>query len=193
MEMMKMISKNTFNKKTEENYLYWQNDFDTHSSYMRADDGNEYDILRRLLLHFVKRCESFLDVGCAMGDTLEVSEKLGLQLNYCGTDYADKFIKANKKRRPEVTWRVRDARDLGGYDESWDTVCLYDVLDGLNGWEQALDEAYRVCKKRVIVLMWMDPHMEEKYEYMQKLGLKTLMIDIEGYGIHYHKILVGEK
>lgn len=64
-------------KTKEENYKYWQDSFDGHSSYMRSADGNEYDILRGLIMHFVEKGESFLDVGCAMGDNLEASERAG--------------------------------------------------------------------------------------------------------------------
>jgi ubiquinone/menaquinone biosynthesis C-methylase UbiE len=86
-----------------------------------------------------------------------------------------------------------DARKLKEEDDSWDIVCLYDVLDGLPCWEEALKEAYRVAKKKVIVLMWMDPHMDEKKEYMRSLGFRVIEIDIEGDGLHYHKFLIGEK
>jgi ubiquinone/menaquinone biosynthesis C-methylase UbiE len=183
-----------FNKLKEENYDYWNNQFDGHSSYMRSDSGNEYDILRGLLLHFVGTGESFLDVGCAMGDTLEASERRGKKLRYKGTDYAEKFTKANKKRRPDVEWETMDARSLKEKDNSYDTVCLYDVVDTLRDtWTIALDEAFRVARKRVIILMWMDADMPAKAAYMRSLGLKTLEIDIEGDGIHYHKMLIGEK
>lgn len=87
-----------------------------------------------------------------------------------------------------------DARELHFTSNSYDTVCVYDVLDTLReDWKLALDEAYRVASKRVIVLMWMDPHMEEKVEYMRSQGLKVLDTDIEGDGIHYHKLIVGFK
>jgi 2-polyprenyl-3-methyl-5-hydroxy-6-metoxy-1,4-benzoquinol methylase len=182
-----------YNKLKEKNYDYWQNLFDGHGGYMLAGGGNEYDILRRLLLHFVCFYESFLDIGCACGDNLEVSERLKLFLKYKGTDYVEKFIKANKKRRPEIDWEVMDARYLKEEDGSYDNVCLYDVLDGLEGWELALSEASRVATKRVIVLMWMDPAMEDKLAYMRKLGLRCIDIKIEGDGLHFHRLIVGEK
>jgi len=182
-------------KLEEKNYDYWENQFDGHSAYMISGLGNEYDILRGLIFHFVGDGETFFDVGCACGDNLEAGERAGklFSVDYKGTDYAEKFIEANKERRPEVRWDVMDARELKEDDGSWDNVCLYDVLDGLEGWQDALSEAARVATKRVIVLMWMDPQMDEKRAYMQKLGLRTINIDIEGDGLHYHRLIIGEK
>lgn len=182
-------------KLAEKNYQYWENEFDGHKSYMISGDGNEYDILRKLIFHFVGDAETFLDIGCASGDNLEAGERSGklFSVDYKGTDYAAGFIKANTARRPEVSWEVMDARELKEGDNSWDNVCIYDVLDALDGWEDALSEAFRVAKKRVIVLMWMDAHMDEKRDYMRSLGLRVIEIDIQGDGIHYHKMLIGEK
>lgn len=183
----------TYDKTKEKNYDYWENQFDGHGGYMLSADGNEYDILRGMIFHFVDKYDSVLDVGCACGDNLEWAERHHKGIDYEGTDYCEKFIEANRKRRPDIKWKVEDARNLKEFSESFDEVILYDVLDGLEGWERALDEAYRVAICRVIVLMWMDPHMDDKAEYMRKLGMRVIDIKIEGDGIHYHRLLVGEK
>lgn len=191
--MMRMTSKNTYDKKTEKNYDYWQNQFDGHGGYMLVGSGNEFDTIRKLLLHFVNKGESFLDVGCACGNNLEVSEGMNLFLEYTGTDYAEKFIKANKERRPDINWDTMDARDLNKFsDISFDTVCLYDVIDNLDGWQTALDEACRVCSKRVILLMWMDNNMDEKRDYLRNKGLSVLDITIDG-SVHFHRMMIGTK
>jgi len=185
------MSKNTYNKKTEQNYDYWQNLFDGHSGYMLSAGDNEYAILRNLVLTFVAEKDSLLDLGCASGGTYDWIKEKKRNIIYKGTDYAEKFVEANKVRHPNVIWEVEDCRDLVEADEEFDIVLLYDVLDGLPGWEQALDEAYRVAKKKVIVLMWMDPGMEDKYEYMKNKG-NVLNLNIDG-AVHYHRMLVGLK
>ena len=52
-------------KLSEQNYDYWQNQFDGHASYMISGLGNEYDILRSMIFHFVGDGETFFDVGCS--------------------------------------------------------------------------------------------------------------------------------
>lgn len=181
-------------KLKEKNYDYWQHQFDGHSSYMLGAENNEYAILRNIILGFIDDNESLLEVGCASGgmwDWIKVKGR-NLDIVYQGTDYAEKFIKANRKRHPEVKWAVVDARSLKGFTSFWDTVLLYDVLDGMEGWEQALDEAIRVAKKRVIVLMWCDADMGGKLKYMEEKGLSVTEMDVQG-NVHYHKVLVGFK
>ncbi len=182
-----------YDKTKETNYNYWQNEFDSHSSYMLAAEHNEYAILRDFILNFIDDGDSVLDVGCASGDTFGWAIKKGKTIDYRGVDYAEKFIEANKKRFPQTKWAVMDARYLKELSGSRDIVILYDVLDGMEGWELALKEAIRVAKKRVIVLMWMDANMQEKIDYMRDNNLSVIVMDIEGDGFHYHKFLVGSK
>ena len=104
-----------------------------------------------------------------------------------------RLLKENKKKFPEVPWQVMDARKLGEENGSWNVVLIYDVLDALEHWEDAIDEAIRVATNKVIILMWMDADMAGKIDYMRSKGLRVLEIDIDGDGIHYHKLLVGEK
>jgi len=182
-----------YNKQEEQNYHYWQDNFDGHGGYMLPAGTNEYAIIRDIILAFIDDGDSVLDLGCASGGTYDwIKYKNKKRITYKGTDYAEKFVEANKKRHPNIIWEVEDCRDLAEEDGEYDVVILYDVLDGLPGWEQALDEAYRVAKKKVIVVMWMDPGMEQKLEYMKEIGLSVLDIKMEG-NIHFHRMMIGFK
>jgi len=181
-----------YDKKTEKNYHYWQDTFDSHSSYMLAGGTNEYAVLRDLILTFIDDKDNILDLGCASGGTYDWIKEKQRTVLYKGTDYCEKFIKENKKRHPNIIWEVEDCRNLVEDDGEFDVVILYDVLDGLPGWEQALDEAYRVARKKIVVLMWCDPGMEDKLAYMKEKGLSVLDLKIEG-NIHFHRMFVGWK
>jgi ubiquinone/menaquinone biosynthesis C-methylase UbiE len=154
------------NKQEEENYQYWQNEFDGHSDYMTAIEDNEYAQIRTEIFKYIDDGDSILDVGCATGNNLEEGEHLGFRFHYKGTDYVENFIEANKKRRPDIDWEVQDARELYEKDKSFDVVILYDVLDNMPDWQKAIDEAVRVAKKRIIITMWCDRHMEDKENYL---------------------------
>jgi ubiquinone/menaquinone biosynthesis C-methylase UbiE len=180
-----------YDKTQEKLYVYWNELFDTHGGYMLPAGTNEYAILRDLLLAFIRDGESVLDLGCASGGTYDWILDRERDVEYKGTDFADKFVKANQERHPDILWEVEDCRELNEEDGSFDVVILYDVLDGLVGWEQALDEAYRVARKRVLVMMWCDPAMDDKRAYMEKFGTVT-DIKVEG-NVHFHRLLVGLK
>jgi ubiquinone/menaquinone biosynthesis C-methylase UbiE len=157
---------------------------------MLAQGENEFSTLRTLILAFVKNGQSVLDVGCASGNTYNWAIENGKDIKYKGTDYAEKFIEANKKRNPETEWEVMDSRDLKELDKSWDVVVLYDVIDNQEGWEKSLDEAVRVARDKVILLMWMDNDMDGKYNYLKNKGILTIDINVGGY-VHFHRMMVG--
>lgn len=171
---------------------YWQNEFDGHSSYMLPAEHNEYAVLRDMILGFIPDGWSLLDLGCASGGTLDWIKSKKRNIKYKGTDFAEKFMEANKKRYPSYLWEVEDCRELKEEDGDFDVVLLYDVIDGMTDWQKALDEAYRVASKMVIVLMWCDANMDDKREYMEKQGLSVLDIKAEG-NIHFHRMFVGWK
>ena len=181
-----------YNKHKEDAYDYWQNIFNSHEGYMLAADYNEFAIFRRLILTFIDDGEKVLDVGCASGDTFGYSDELGKDIDYTGVDYCEKFIRANKKRLPLAEWKVMDARSLKFADSSFDTVILYDVLDYLEDWKKAVDEAIRVTKNKIIILMWMDKDMMGKVTYLRQHGWIVVDMDISG-GVHYHKFILGVK
>ena len=182
-----------FDKKKEKNYDYWQNIFDGHYDYMMSGKDNEYYLLREEFIKYLKDGDKVLDVGAASGGTYQhLKEFVDKKIDYKGTDYASNFIKANKERFPEAKWEIQDARYLKEADESYDAVIMYDVLDSMEGWELALDEAMRVSKKWIFILMWTDNNMDDKYNYLKDKGWKTRMYQIDHY-IRGHRIIIAKK
>jgi len=180
-----------YDKTKEVDYNYWENEFDGQEHYMTAYDYNEYAQIRRIIFNYVDENDQVLDVGCASGNSLELGESTGKKFMYKGVDYTKSFIEACHKRRPDVDWEVQDARKLLETDKSWDEVILYDVLDNLDGWETAIDEAIRVARKRIVITMWKDKDMEAKLDYLKEKEIAVDKIEIKGDMVHYHYILIA--
>jgi ubiquinone/menaquinone biosynthesis C-methylase UbiE len=183
------VANQEFDKTKEHNYEYWNEAVIPGYGFMVSTNPvDEYALIRRLILGFVDDGESLLDVGCSSGGTYDFLKKKNRNISYQGVDYCEKFIEDNRKRYPEKDWAVEDARNLPYADKSFDVVCLYDVLDSMPGWQQALDEAIRIARKRVIVIMWIETSW--RFEYMREKGMSVLQLDLSG-NVHLHKFLVG--
>lgn len=98
--------------------------------------------------------ESFLDVGCGGGTTLDAIREIKRNLKYKGTDFIDSRIAWLKEHYPGVEFENEDARHLKELDKSWDVVWSRHVIDHLDGFEGPMDEQCRVAFKRVICVLW---------------------------------------
>ncbi len=107
------------------------------------------------ILKFVKDGDSFLDVGCGSGTTLDALKALKKEVKYKGTDFIEHRIEWLKKTYPDNEFSVGDARKLDEPDRSWDIVWSRHVVDHLGSFEEAIDEHCRVAKKYVICVLWM--------------------------------------
>lgn len=118
------------------------------------------------ILQWVKDEDTFLDVGCGSGTTLDALKELKKQVYYKGVDVIDHRIEYLKKTfneytfdishaKPSVIFEAQDARHLKEEDKSWDIVWSRHVIDHLGNFEQAIDEHCRVAKKYVICVLWM--------------------------------------
>lgn len=198
-------------KENEYYYDYWQNQFREHDNYMisnHADfvgsvpnDTKEFYLIREHILEFINNNDSVLDVGCASGGTyLHIKDFSFKKIKYKGIDYVENFIESCKKRHPEANWEVSDARDLIENDKSWDVVLLYDTLDYLMNpdrplkWKKAIDEAVRVAKKRIIIVIWSDIKRDApRIRRYLKNKVKLKEIELNSLPKSPHLMLIGEK
>jgi ubiquinone/menaquinone biosynthesis C-methylase UbiE len=108
------------------------------------------------LLRYTNDGDSFLDVGCGSGTTIDALQKIKRDVKYKGVDFIEKHINWLKGEYPDYEFAVEDARHLNEADQSWDIVWSRHVIDHLGDFEQAIDEQCRVAKRRVICVLWCD-------------------------------------
>ena len=107
------------------------------------------------LLQWVKDGQSFLDVGCGSGTTLDALNLIKKKVLYKGVDFIEHRIEWLKKQYPNEQFAVDDARHLHEKDYSWDVVWSRHVIDHLGEFEQPMEEHCRVAREYVICILWM--------------------------------------
>jgi ubiquinone/menaquinone biosynthesis C-methylase UbiE len=103
--------------------------------------------------------ESVLDVGTGSGLFAEEFVKRGLRLS--GIDVNPTMIEAARQAVPEATFLEAAAEVLPFPDGAFDLVFLGLVLHEVSDQTQALFEARRVARVRVVVLEW--PYRAEEF------------------------------
>src|SRR3990167_1096321 len=125
---------------------YWDTFKDPYQ--MGSQKHREYLVFKLL----ENQVHSFLDVGCGTGPLYELTK--GMAMNYKGVDYSWAMIKIARELFPNGLFEVQDARKLKEGDESWDAVVLMHALDHLDDYKAAIQEAARVAKQYVIIVLW---------------------------------------
>ena len=115
------------------------------------------------LVKFTKDDESFLDVGCGSGTTIDALDAIKRDVKYKGVDFIEKMVTQLKAKYPNREFAVQDARHLKEQDKSWDIVWSRHVVDHLDSFEKAIEEHCRVAKKRVICVLWYALHDGEEH------------------------------
>jgi ubiquinone/menaquinone biosynthesis C-methylase UbiE len=120
------------------------------------------------LVKYVDDFDTFLDVGCGSGTTIDALKAIKKKIKYKGVDFIESRVAWLKDKflpytfgigaLPDTTFEVQDARHLKEEDQSWDIVWSRHVIDHLDGFEQPMDEQCRVAKKYAICVLWYSLH-----------------------------------
>lgn len=123
----------------------------------------EKEALREIMR--IKKGDTFLEVGCGTGYFSYYFNSLGLKVT--GLDSSPKMLEVARTKGEEVEFILSDAHRLDFSDNSFDIVALITTLEFCKNPELALREAYRVCKREVVLgvlskLSWMN--LERKFK-----------------------------
>ena len=138
---------------------WWENEY-VHGDiavHMTGGPQGKGNPTRDWLVDHIPQHSTVLDVGCCnalMLQTFYDAEKL---IKYTGVDRLSKFIDWCKEHYPSGDFKVSDADDLRDFeDNSFDCVVSRHVIEHLPHYSQHIIEMYRVAKKEVIIIPFLD-------------------------------------
>jgi ubiquinone/menaquinone biosynthesis C-methylase UbiE len=109
---------------------------------------------------------SVLDVGCCNGHTYESFQRAGKKVKYFGVDHLEQLVVYCLSRFPDAGFNQSDAADLQNFkDNSFDYVLSRHVWEHLNHYSQHLMEMWRVAKKEVVVVGFLE--LKPDYDRLQ--------------------------
>jgi len=120
--------------------------------YEKRNPRYKFKAMIREILRFKKE-GSLLDIGCAYGKFLEVCASR-TRFKLSGIDISEHAVEVAKKRLKGKGIELRKAGvlDTGFKDNSFDVVCLFDVLEHIEDLSKAFDEIKRILRKDGIVI-----------------------------------------
>lgn len=142
---------------------------------------------------------SLIDIGTGAGLLAEAFGAKGLEVT--GVDVNEDFVRQVRQLLPELSFAVASAEDLPFGDEVFDVAYMGYVLHEAEDYQQAMDEAYRVCKRRLAVLEARHDvegggppkHERLKPDFMVNLGLNAGFKSVDQIVMSNMVLLIFEK
>lgn len=139
---------------------YFNKNFEELCSRVTRKDAFSYNYQqkRKWILNHLKNIEgSMLDIGCNIGNLEYMIRKNGInndQLRIFGIDIAEESIKYAKTRNIEnCLFSVGSIYKIDFPNDSFDAICLVEVLEHIHNKKNALKEIYRVLKSGGLFLI----------------------------------------
>lgn len=127
---------------------------------------NKNPIQQALIGHFHRRLSELvlarqprdiLEVGCGEGYVLAALREAGVRCPMHGIDFSEQAIADAKKRVPDATFAVEDARALAQAGRQYDLVLMIEVLEHLPDAQYMLSVLARLSKRHVVVSVPWEP------------------------------------
>jgi len=113
---------------------------------------------RQWLNELIMPGESVLEIGFGTGKDYEnLIHNWNKPIKYRGYEICPSFIELCKESFPEGDFVYGDAMSLPEQYNSWDTVICRHMMEHTNDWKKSLREAFRIARRRVILISWRGP------------------------------------
>lgn len=114
-----------------------------------AERKNEW--MYEYLLPVIKGCESILEIGCGMGETVNLCKKMIPHAKVTGNDFSDTAINKARELYPDIAFIACDAMELTG---KYDLVICSQTLEHVDEPEKMVRKIKELGKRVFITVPW---------------------------------------
>ena len=126
---------------------YWHEGSDHPIALLRAENKIRNPWIQEAIQKHFNHPISILDVGCGGGLLTGYLKDFGHKVTGVDLSNGSLEVARNKDKENLITYLEADALKLPFDNESFDVVCLMDLLEHVSSYQKALEEASRVLKK----------------------------------------------
>lgn len=175
---------------------YWNNRFDTDweeyggSCQTRFFAELAYQMMPEWFVRDVRQHQyKICDMGCALGDGVDVlSTRLEIE-NVCGVDFSEEAVEIAQKRYPKYNYFVADLKEVIK-EFSCDIVFCSNVLEHMQNSQKILENFAKFAKRYLVILI---PFKEKINisEHITKFSEGNIPAYIEGFQLIYTNSVNG--
>ena len=134
---------------------------------------------------FFPSAKSLLEIGCGTGFVLSGIKKALPHLELCGSELFEDGLSFAQKRIPDAHLMQLDARKLP-FDERFDVIGAFDVIEHIEEDEEVLRELYRACRQGIVLTVpqhkWLWSYLDEHSCHKRRYTRKELAEKVEAAG-----------
>jgi ubiquinone/menaquinone biosynthesis C-methylase UbiE len=138
---------------------WWENEYagGDFSIHMTGNGQGKGHPSRDWLVDYVPKDASVLDVGCCNALMYATFKDADKPIRYTGVDRLPAAVEWCAINYPDAEFQISDADDLRDFgDSTFDYVISRHVIEHLPHYSQHIIEMYRVAKKEVIIIPFLD-------------------------------------
>tara|TARA_B100000575_G_scaffold122039_1_gene97197 strand:+ start:6964 stop:7719 length:756 start_codon:yes stop_codon:yes gene_type:complete len=107
---------------------------------------------------YIKKPESFLEIGCGTGFVLQAISKAFPSTSLYGDEFFEDGLKYAKTRVPNATFRCLDATEMKDEDR-YDAIGAFDVIEHIEDDNATLKNCFQALKKEGHLFLTVPQHM----------------------------------
>jgi SAM-dependent methyltransferase len=128
----------------------------------KLEEGNFWFESRSRLLtwalgRYFPKTEILLEIGCGTGFVLSHIQREFQNISLFGSDIFSEGFTYAKNRAPEATFFQMDANQIP-FEDEFDVIGAFDVLEHIENDEAVLNQMYRACKHKGGIILTVPQH-----------------------------------
>lgn len=157
------------------------------------EDGNFWFETRNRLINwalsrYFPKTKTFFEVGCGTGFVLSGIQKRSQGMKLYGSDIVNASFRYVQHRIPEAVFFQADAQKQIPFEDEFNVIGAFDVLEHIRDDEAALKQMYQACKNKGGIILTVPQHtflwsyMDEYSHHVRRYTARELKTKVEQAG-----------